>query len=130
MNATKSGRNDRRIDPEPVRSGSSFFPKRRQSVTENLYDGFARHDLDGRHDFYSGRLPEDLRLTTEQFGALWDMHPEEYQTIMIHGRPVKVPRWQYAFGVGYFFSGVYTEARPVPAVLAPLLAWVQAAIDP
>jgi len=45
------------------------------------------------------------------------------------GRPVKIPRWQQAYGEDYHFSGAVNRALPVPELLAPLLAWSKDTID-
>jgi alkylated DNA repair dioxygenase AlkB len=61
---------------------------------------------------------------------IWDLHPEEFHEITMHGRMVKIPRWQQAYGRDYRFSGRINRALPVPAVLEPLLAWSQEQLDP
>ena len=92
--------------------------------------GFARHDLDGRHDFYAGRLPDELAVDEARFEALWALHPDEYHVIQIHGRPVKTPRWQQAYGRDYRYTGRVNAALPTPPLLAPFLDWGREAIDP
>ncbi len=91
--------------------------------------GFARHDLDGRHDFYAGRLPDELAVDEARFEALWALHPDEYHVIQIHGRPVKTPRWQQAYGRDYHYTGRVNPALPTAPGLEPLLAWARAAVD-
>jgi alkylated DNA repair dioxygenase AlkB len=88
-------------------------------------DGFTRHQLDETHAFYSGILPEELRFDEERRTALWEMHPEEYHTIMMVGRPVQTPRWQQAYGADYTYTGNVNKALPVPDLLAPLLHWAR-----
>ncbi|HWD20539.1 MAG TPA: alpha-ketoglutarate-dependent dioxygenase AlkB [Verrucomicrobiae bacterium] len=63
------------------------------------------------------------------FEVLWRLHPEDRAEIRMHGRKVKVPRWQQAFGRDYRFSGQVNRALPVPPVLALLLEWAQNTID-
>lgn len=92
------------------------------------YQGFIRHDLDPLHAFFSGRLPTTITPDEAQFEALWSMHPEEFHTIMIHGRPVKTPRWQQAFGMDYHYTGRVNQALPIPPILEPFLAWSLAAV--
>jgi alkylated DNA repair dioxygenase AlkB len=93
-------------------------------------DGFTPHQLDETHTFYSGVLPEELRFDGERRSALWDMHPEEYHTIMMVGRQVQTPRWQQAYGADYTYTGNVNRALPVPDLLAPLLRWTRESIYP
>ena len=94
-----------------------------------MLDGFERYDLDGSHDFYSGALPERLVIGTPRFEELWSMHPEEYDVIHMHGKSVKTPRWQQAYGRDYHYTGRVNEALPVPSILEPFLAWGREAVD-
>ena len=93
-----------------------------------MVDGIERHDLDGRHAFYTGKLPDRLRFDVTRFDILWVMHPEEYHVILMPGGPTKTPRWQQAFGRDYHYTGRVNQARPVPPLLEPLLAWNREAI--
>ncbi|MFO0888297.1 MAG: alpha-ketoglutarate-dependent dioxygenase AlkB [Isosphaeraceae bacterium] len=90
---------------------------------------FERHDLGGPHGFYTGRLPDVLSVDTARFDELWAMHPEEYDIIRIHGRPVRTPRWVQAYGRDYYFSGKVNAAQPVPRLLEPFLAWGRDVVD-
>lgn len=51
-------------------------------------------------------IPEELRLNSKQFEALWNLHPAEYNTVMMYGKPIKTPRWQQSFGRDYYYSGM------------------------
>lgn len=95
-----------------------------------MLDGFERHDLDGRHGFLSGRLPERLIVDADRFEELWAMHPDDFHVIQMHGRPVKTPRWQQAFGRDYRYTGRVNSALPIPPLLEPFLAWGREAIHP
>src|SRR5262245_53182881 len=99
-------------------------------MNENPSCGFERHDLDGSHSFFAASLPAALTITQPQFDELWALHPEDFHEIMIHGRPVKTPRWQQAYLKDYEYTGNINKALPhLPPALSPLLAWVQRAID-
>jgi alkylated DNA repair dioxygenase AlkB len=87
------------------------------------YPGFESHLLDERHRFFTGMLPDELRADAARFAALWDLHPDEYHLIRIHGRLVKTPRWQQAYGADYHYSGRTNLGLPVPPDLEPFLGW-------
>lgn len=93
-----------------------------------MYDGFSIEQLDDSNVFHRGRLPETV-LAALQFEALWSIHPDEFHEIMIHGKLVKTPRWQQAFGKDYHYTSRTNVALPTPRILQPLVDWGQAAID-
>ena len=92
--------------------------------------GFKRIDLDDQHGLWLGRLPPEQRWTPEQFDAFWALHPDGFHQVRLFGRLVAVPRWSETYGRDYRFSGTVQSALPIPDLLAPLLAWSQAHIDP
>lgn len=94
-----------------------------------MYDKFTVCQLDANASFYSGSLPNDLIPSGEQFQAIWDLHPAEYHDIMMHGRMVKTPRWQQAYGADYHYTGRVNKALPIPSMLHSLVTWVLANID-
>lgn len=91
--------------------------------------GFECHGLENGHTLWSGDLPVEFRLDPANFEALWQMRPPEYHEILMHGRAVKTPRWQQAFGMDYHYTGRVNRALPIPSLLGPLLAWSQEHID-
>lgn len=64
-----------------------------------MYGNLICHQLDGNHKFWAGNLPDDLYLTEEEFNILWNIHPCNFHEIKMHGRLVKTPRWQQAYGI-------------------------------
>jgi alkylated DNA repair dioxygenase AlkB len=94
------------------------------------YPGFICHFLNDRHMFYSGTLPPHLLISDQQFDELWNEHPHEFHEIMIHGRLVKTPRWQQAYGKDYHYTGNVNKALPIPKLLQPMLSWSQNTFDP
>jgi alkylated DNA repair dioxygenase AlkB len=90
---------------------------------------FTCHQLDEGHCFYSGGLPSELTFDENQFESLWHQHPNEFHEIMMHGRLVKTPRWQQAYGKDYHYTGNVNRALPVPQILQPLHHWCQNTID-
>lgn len=93
-------------------------------------DGFERHPLgDGAH-VWCGMIPPDLTADPDAFDRLWALHPAEHSVIHLHGRDVKLPRWQQAYEADYRFSGQVSKALPVPADFAPYLEWCRRAVDP
>ena len=90
---------------------------------------FDSHALDEEHLLYAGKLPEDLQFDASAFDSLWALHPEEYHEIMMHGRQVKTPRWQQAYGKDYHYTGQVNKALAIPQVVQPLLTWCQTSFD-
>ncbi|MDQ3366392.1 MAG: alpha-ketoglutarate-dependent dioxygenase AlkB [Myxococcota bacterium] len=90
---------------------------------------FEEHRLDGDHTLLVGALPPALGLDPEAFERLWCLHPAEFHEITMHGRNVKTPRWQQAYGADYRYTGNVNRALPVPDELAPLHTWVRAHVD-
>jgi alkylated DNA repair dioxygenase AlkB len=94
-----------------------------------LKRGFVRYSLGDAFDFWTGRLPPDVLPSAREQEELWNSHPAEYHTITMHGRPVKTPRWQQAFGADYHYTGRVNKALPLTPLLRGLLEWTQQAID-
>src|SRR4051812_23442051 len=91
----------------------------------HLYGEFRAFKLDDRHLFFVGELPADLRLGEADFESTWCLHPQEYHEIKMHGRLVRTPRWQQAFGRDYRYTGRTNMALPVPARLEPISQWAR-----
>jgi alkylated DNA repair dioxygenase AlkB len=89
-----------------------------------------QHQLDTSHRLYSTQLPPALAPRADALREIWDLHPAQFPEITIHGRVVKTPRWQQAYGRDYRFSGRVNHALPVPAILEPLLTWSREQLDP
>ena len=94
-------------------------------------DALRAHPLDDQgHEVWLGRLPDDLIPDADGFDALWDLHPEDFHEIMIHGRLVKTPRWQQAYGEDYQYTGQVNRALPVAPEMEGMFAWFKEALDP
>ncbi len=91
--------------------------------------GFGVRDLPGGSVLLVGELPREL-VEHARFEELWNLHPPESPEIHLHGRRVRLPRWQQAYGVDYRFSGQVSRALPVPPALRPMLDWCRAVMDP
>ena len=90
---------------------------------------FDYHQLDDNNCFYSAMLPAHLILDDTEFATLWDLHLDEFHEIFLHGRFVKTPRWQQAYGRDYHYTGNLNKALPIPEMLEPILKWSQQQID-
>lgn len=98
-------------------------------MAANRLRNFTCRDCGDGCEVWVGDLPSALRPSEADFEALWQLHPEDRPEISIHGRHVRVPRWQQAFGHDYRFSGQVNRALPIPPMLAVLLNWAQNTID-
>lgn len=85
-----------------------------------MFDGFDEIDLGG-DVVYTGVLSPELMLDGEEFEQLWELRPDEFCTIKIHGREVKTPRWQQAYGADYRYTGQVNRALPTTAWMDALL---------
>jgi alkylated DNA repair dioxygenase AlkB len=94
-----------------------------------MLDKFSSHPLDESYCLYSGVLPDHLRLSVFAFEELWNLHPKQYHELMMHGRRVKTPRWQQAYGADYRYTGRVNKAFAVPPILDPLIQWSRAEIN-
>jgi alkylated DNA repair dioxygenase AlkB len=98
-------------------------------ISKLVKEGFECHDLGNAHKLWTGSLPANLRFDSAAFETLWRMRPPEFHEILMHGRVVKTPRWQQAFGMDYYYTGRVNRALPVPPILNPLLAWARGHVD-
>jgi alkylated DNA repair dioxygenase AlkB len=122
-----------RRGPFVVDSGSEFKhdPDRQPSSTLlTPMPDLRRVDLDDTHAVLVGTLPASLVPDAIAFDTLWSTHPTDFHEIKMHGRPVKTPRWQQAYGADYRYTGNTNRALPLTAPLTKWLAWAQAGFDP
>jgi alkylated DNA repair dioxygenase AlkB len=99
-------------------------------VAEMNERDFRWHKLGGTHGIWIGSLPPEVALSSTEFAQCWALHPADYHLINIHGRQVPTPRWQQAYGRDYAYTGQINKALPLPPLLARLLEWGQAKINP
>jgi alkylated DNA repair dioxygenase AlkB len=85
--------------------------------------------LDATHVVLVGALPDSLVPDEAGFDALWSLHPPEFHEITMHGRPVKTPRWQQAYGADYRYTGSTNHARPLVPPLPTWLGWARESLD-
>ncbi len=88
------------------------------------------HKLEDGNTLWVGDLPGELILDEKQFEELWQLHPDNFHEIKMHGRLVKTPRWQQAYGQSYHYTGRVNHALPTPTFLSPFLKWVKENIHP
>lgn len=85
--------------------------------------------LDEIYQIHTDHLPTELLSDEGLFEKMWDLHPDEFHQLMIHGKLVKTPRWQQAYNKDYRYSGSKNNALPIPEVLQPFYQWSQQQID-
>ena len=95
-------------------------------MTGAIYPFFECHDLANGCKLFTGRLPDDLIWTQEQFEAMWAARPSVRDEIRMYGDDVQIPRLQQAFEKPYQFSGkVKVPEALTPEQLVALLKWAQ-----
>lgn len=65
-------------------------------------------------------LPKELE---KDFKTVWNLHPEERGKVHVFGEKT-IPRYQQAYLNDYTFSGVNSQALPLPNILQDYLDWV------
>jgi alkylated DNA repair dioxygenase AlkB len=68
-------------------------------------------------------------LGSAAFEALWAEHPRDFHEIVIHGKRVKTPRWQQAYGQNYAYTGSLNNALPLDRISGAYLSWCRENID-
>lgn len=86
--------------------------------------------LDPSHSVQVGELPASLVPDVAGFAALWAAHPDTFHDIKMHGRTVRTPRWQQAYGADYRYTGNTNRALPLTPPMEAWLAWAREALDP
>ena len=86
-------------------------------------------ELPGGCTIRRGRVARQLIPDKIQFETLWNFHPNEHSEITIHGKKVKVPRWDRAYEKDYPFSNSVAEAHVAPVSLIAFLEWCRSEID-
>jgi alkylated DNA repair dioxygenase AlkB len=112
-------------------TNSDYENKKMQSLNDlSMTSELVRHELGEGLNFFVTSLPDPLRWNGASFDSAWSLRPAHDQFIKIHGRQVRLPRAQQAFGADYHYSGIINQALPVPSLLRPLLKWAQTTIVP
>lgn len=86
--------------------------------------------LDDTHAVHVGMLPPQLIPDAAAFDDLWSIHPDDFHEIKMHGRTVKTPRWQQAYGADYRYTGNINRALPPTPLMLEWLTWSQRSFDP
>ena len=69
--------------------------------------------------------------TPPPFEELWNLKPENRQTIKLFGKTHEVPRWHQVYEKNYKFRGMNTEQPPeTPEVFSDLLKLFQERVSP
>ncbi|MEO0895629.1 MAG: alpha-ketoglutarate-dependent dioxygenase AlkB [Bacteroidota bacterium] len=90
---------------------------------------FTYHSLSEKQGIYLSQKVDPFSITEAHTEAIWNLHPEEFHELHIHGRKVKTPRWQQAYGRNYQYSGSRNNALPIPTSMKPFMDWCQQHID-
>lgn len=86
--------------------------------------------LDAEHHVLAGEVPRELVPGAAGFDALWSLHPADFHEIVMHGRKVRTPRWQQAYGADYHYTGNVNRALPLTPEMDRLLGWTREVLDP
>lgn len=95
-------------------------------MNTNIFDSI---QLDQNHKIHISYPIQAFAFDFNQFKELWNLHPEQYHTIRIHGKEIPTPRWQQAYGKNYNYTGAKNNALPISPQLQPFLNWAKLNID-
>lgn len=90
---------------------------------------FETLQLDHHHHLLLSYGLDQFKINYKAFQALWQLHPADYHTLWMHGKVVKTPRWQQAYGKNYRFAGAENKALPISAEMQTFLDWCRTHID-
>ncbi|MBC6993507.1 alpha-ketoglutarate-dependent dioxygenase AlkB [Lewinella lacunae] len=85
--------------------------------------------LDEDHEITIYRGIQEFQLSAPDFKHLWESHPSEFHEVMMHGKLVKTPRWQQAYGKSYEYTGSKNNALPITEEHLKYLAWCKKEVD-
>lgn len=85
--------------------------------------------LDDKHYIIIYYQVEIFKLTENEFELLWQEHPKEFHEVVIHGKRVKTPRWQQAYGKNYEYTGSKNNALPIKKIDRKYIDWCKENID-
>ncbi|WP_291722719.1 alpha-ketoglutarate-dependent dioxygenase AlkB [Bernardetia sp.] len=85
--------------------------------------------LDEEHYILMYYQVEIFKLNETEFDILWNEHPAEFHEVVIHGKKIKTPRWQQAYGKNYEYTGSKNNALPLDRIDEKYLMWCQENID-
>lgn len=86
-------------------------------------------ELGDRHFVQTGSIPAELVPDQHLFEEIWNLHPDEHSEILIHGKRVRVPRWDQAYEKDYPFAKQVAVAKSAPPCMLSFLQWAQEEID-
>lgn len=74
-------------------------------------------------------LPDEMKLSPEEFQQLWDEQPEEASTMIVYGQTIEVPRKEQSYGISYNFSGKVHSAKPFTPLIQKYIDFANAIDD-
>lgn len=74
--------------------------------------GFMSYHLADGLQMWEGKVPRTLAWSDEMFSRFWSLHPEQYHTVKMFGKPTFTPRWQQAYGANYRYTGSINAIAP------------------
>jgi len=100
-------------DGEMAGGGPNLAEGILQRLQRDGYKSYVKYLTDDRLSWVL-HCPGWCKMDRDSFNALWELHPEEFNEIMMFGKRVKIPRWQQAYGQSYSFSGATAIAMEKP----------------
>jgi alkylated DNA repair dioxygenase AlkB len=99
------------------------------NLFQSLNDDKESISLSGSHKIDVYRSVPPFTLNQKAFDELWDKHPEQFHTIVMHGKKILTPRWQQSYGKNYNYAGSVNNALPIPDDFQKYLEWARTEVD-
>ena len=72
-----------------------------------------------------GILPKSLQCDDEMFETMWNLRPEQRDTITVFGKKSVIPRWQQTYGIeNYKYSGKSFTCKATPNIFQKYMDWI------
>lgn len=65
-------------------------------------------------------IPKEL-IQDDLFSVIWEIRPQQVNTIIVYGKSYSTPRLQQAYGMDYKFSGTTFASLPIPECIQPVM---------